>query len=453
MYFSHRYKLFIFVFFIFFFNACERRLGWGVIFWSNADTGMPFGTVLPVYVKSNIEKKWIVGVPKEYRTEAVKNGKLEIPLAQLEFFDSKRAARKRAAEFAEYALIYAETMQDGLPVREEADNSASRVYRLRLGELIKVLGRAEGAPAISTTGTPLPGDWYFVRTEDGTTGYCFSYRLRLFDHGSGSLQFAGNASETEDDPLLQKIQSKEWSAQIYEEMIETQKFDLEALQAHWSFSTGEDTGVANVFTQDIDRSFQYSSIRKIGERAWRFDGTSLTMTMLTDTLLSINFIDRDGMNRQANFAALPVKINDLIAQEENRRDALYGDLFAAGPDFMSAMFGNISFTEQRDFLWEGFDPLVPDYIPVSVLGRGKIEIRYNLSDEFAEYYTGVLTLSFKTIGSADKDVHFLYKIGGETESESVVSFEYLPAAHIKDAIVATKEETPFIIYFFKSATE
>lgn len=451
---SYRHKVIFILLLVCSLSACQRRLGWGVLLWNNDDTGMPFGTVLPVYVKSNIEKKWIVGVPKQFRTEAVKDGKLEIPLPQLEVFDSKWSAKKRAAEFSAYSLVYAETLQDGLPIRDEADNSASRVYRLRLGEVIKILDRAEGAPAISTTGDPLPGDWYKVLTEDGSTGYCFSYRLRIFEHGSGPLELAENNIQSEDDPLLQSIQSKKWSAQIYDEMIETRKFDLEALMSNWSFSTGEDTGIANIFTADIDRSFQYTSIRKVSERSWRFDGTSLTMTLLTDNMLATQFIDRDGTNREANFVALSVKIDDLIAQEEQRREALYGDLLACGPEFMSAMFGNLTLTEEGDFLWDSFEPLVPDYIPVSVLGRGKIEIRYNLSDELAAYYTGVASLVFKTIGGGvDKTIHFLYKIGSETESSGSVSFEFLPPEHIKDAVVATKEETPFIIYFFKRATE
>ncbi|MDR2103355.1 MAG: SH3 domain-containing protein, partial [Treponema sp.] len=98
-----------------------------------------------------------------------------------------KAARQRAADFAPLALTYAETLQDGLPIREEPDNGARRVYRLKIGQIIKILAKVPGNPAISTTGDPLPGDWYQVLTEDGSTGYCFSYRLRLFEHTGGPL--------------------------------------------------------------------------------------------------------------------------------------------------------------------------------------------------------------------------------------------------------------------------
>lgn len=137
------------------FTSCERKLGWGVLLWANTNLEIPAGTVLPVYVRSNIEKKWIAGVPKEYRTGEL-GDKFEIPLTQLELSGSRGEAKKRAAELAGYAEIYAETMQDGLPIRSSADNSAGRVYRLRLGEIIKIIARAEGIPAISATGDPLP---------------------------------------------------------------------------------------------------------------------------------------------------------------------------------------------------------------------------------------------------------------------------------------------------------
>jgi hypothetical protein len=429
--------------------GCGRKLGWGVLLWANEKTGIPSGTVLPVYIRSNIEKKWVVGVPKEYRGEE-QGEKLEIPLSQLELVGGKGSAKKYAAEFAEYARVYAETLQDGLPIRAGPDNNAARVYRLRIGEIIKIISPVEGTPAMSTTGAPLPGEWYRVLTEDGTRGFCFSYRLRLFDHSGGQLNFAYSDAEPVDDALLQSIQAKIWSAEVYETMLNTRKFDLDALSKRWGFSTGEDTGIANVYTGDIDRSFQYSAIRSIGENAWRFDGSPLTMTLFSDTFLTVQFIDRDGMNRSANFVALPVSVDDLIAQEEQRREALYAALYAAGPEFVSASCGTLTLTENADFIWEGYEILVPDVIPISALGRGKLEIRYTLDGELEERYDGLATMRFKAIGSGERVVNFLYKIGGESVSDGTVSFEYVAPEYLKDGAITGKDEPPLLIYFFKA---
>jgi hypothetical protein len=431
-----------------FFSSCERKLGWGVLLWVDESRGIPSGTVLPVYIKSNIEKMWVVGIPKEYQRAGTKETKIEIPLAQLELAGSERAAHKRSAEFGDYALVYAETLQDGLPVREEPDNSASRVYRLRLGEIIKIISISTGAPAISATGVPLPGDWYRILTQDGTRGYCFSYRLRLFEHLMGPLVAEALPVAGERDEALERLQSKIWSAEIYNNMLNERKFNIDFLSKHWGFSTGEDTGIANVYTRDVDKSFHYSTIRKTGDSAWRFEGTSLSMRLLSDNLLAVDFIDDDGTKRLQHFAALPTLIDDLIEQEKNRREAEYKKLYNAGPIFTSDAFGLLTFTEEGDFLWEDFEGLVPDYIPVSALGRGTIEVRYSIDENLPGNYTGALIFRFKTIGGPDRSINFLYTLGAD-DMEGALRLEYVRPSYIQDDTVVRTENEPLVFYFYK----
>jgi len=179
--------------------ASCTKLGYGVLLWSLDDPPIESGSVLPVYVKSNIEKKWIVGFPEtETETETYdKKIKFEIPFTQMEFSGNKKKAIEFAQEFAPHAKLYAENLLDGLPIRAEPDNNARRVYRLREGEIIKILSLAEhGTPPISTTGDPLQGDWYKVMTNDGVSGFCFSNRLNLFNRNMGALN---SISEKGDD--------------------------------------------------------------------------------------------------------------------------------------------------------------------------------------------------------------------------------------------------------------
>jgi hypothetical protein len=427
-------------------SSCQRKLGWGVLLWANETRGIPSGTVLPVYIKSNIEKKWVVGVPKEYQRDD--NGKIEIPLAQLELAGSEREARKRAAEFADYALVYAETLQDGLPVREHPDNSAPRVYRLRIGEIIKVISISVGSPAISATGDPLPGEWYRVLTQDGTRGFCFSYRLRTFEHTVGPLVDVITASAGELDPTLERIQSKVWSAEVYDAMLNERKFNIDALSKHWSFSTGEDTGIANVYTQDIDKSFRYTSIRKTSERTWRFEGTSLAMRLLSENLLAVEFLDNEGMKQLFHFVALPTSIDDLIVQEKNHREAQYQKIYRLGPSFASATFGVLTLNEEGDFLWENFELLVPDYIPVSALGKGVIELRYNITDVLSEIFDGAITFRFTTVGGPDRNVNFLYKTAAANE-EGALLLEHISPSNIQDNIVVKQNTAPMTVYFYR----
>jgi hypothetical protein len=431
-----------------FFLVMRKKLGWGVLLWANESRGIPSGTIMPVYIKSNIEKVWIAGIPKDYQKKEIKERKIEIPLAQLELAGSARAARKRAAEFGDYALVYAETLQDGLPIREDPDNSANRVYRLRFGEIIKIISSAKGTPAISATGAPLPGDWYRVLTRDGTRGYCFSYRLRLFEHTTGPLVADALPNIGETDETLERLQSKNWSSEIYNEMLNKRKFNMEFLSKHWGFSTGEDTGIANIYTRDVDKSFHYSTIRKTSDTAWRFEGSPLSMRLLSDNLLAVDFIDDDGSRRLLHFVALPTSINDLIEQEKNRREAQYKTLYALGPGFTSSTSGVLNFTEEGDFLWEDFEMLVPEYIPISALGRGAVELRYQIGDELLENYTGVISFRFITIGGQDRSVNFLYTIGADGIADAL-RLEYVRPSSIQDDTVVITESEPTAFYFYR----
>jgi len=182
-------------------GSCSRLLGWGVLLWSVEDPEIASGTVLPVYIRSNIDGVWVVGVP-----DPLPGGKrkIELPLWQLELHGSKRKAIAAAELFSEFAAVYAETAQDGLPIRAEPDNNAKRVYRLKLGEIVKVLGRTEGVIAVRGD-APLPGEWLSVLTAGGAQGYCFSYRLRLFDHSGGPLASGAPSAEAQteaEDPRL-----------------------------------------------------------------------------------------------------------------------------------------------------------------------------------------------------------------------------------------------------------
>jgi hypothetical protein len=276
-----------------------------------------------VYIRSNIDHVWVVGTPKEYLVKGSGIDKFEIPLAKLELAGSKTKARQRAEVFAPYALIYAETLQDGLPIRENPDNGARRVYRLKQGEIVKILGPARGTAAVGASGDPLPGEWFRVLTESGTTGYCFSYRLRLFEHSGGPLSPAIEKESIPEDRDLEQILSKKWSADSYAAMISSGRINLEELSRHWGFDPGQDTGIARIKVENLDRSFSYTAIRAAGSRTWRFEGTSLQMYLGSDTSLELQFTENGGLLRSFRFAALPSEVDDLIVQETARRQGLF----------------------------------------------------------------------------------------------------------------------------------
>jgi len=420
--------------------SCSR-LGWGVLLWSTDDPPIPSGTVLPVYIKSNIDRLWVVGVPEDYRGSLARGAKIEVPMWQFEFIGNKKKAEMRAREFAEYSHVYAENLQDGLPVRDSPDNGGRRVYRLRVGETVKILSLAEGNPPISATGDPLPGEWYRVLTEAGNIGYCFSYRLKLFDHDSGPLDTLPSLTEEVIDSDLDMVLSQTWSPESYSAMINNNRINLDDLSKRWRFEPGQDTGVAHIYISDLERTFSYNRIRPDGYRAWQFEGTSLQMNLRSETSLAVRFVERNGAQRTLLFTVLPSEIRDIIIQETARRDGLFRTMYAQGPVFTSNNYGTITFTPDRRFTWTDYELLVPHIISSNTEGKGTVAMDIFLSDELVERYNGAFSLRFSGV---TEPLRFLYTLDSQG-----FRLEHVPESSMDEITVIRQASSPTVLYFYK----
>ena len=420
--------------------SCARR-GWGILLWSTDEPPIPSGTIMPVYIKSSIDKVWVVGIPDEYREHSSRAYKIEIPLSQFELAGNKKKAEKRAAEFAQYARVYAENLQDGLPIRDNPDNGARRVYRLRAGEIIKILSPSSGNPPISASGDPLPGEWYRVLTEAGSIGYCFSYRLKLFEHYGGQLSALPALTEEIEDPDLDLVLSKTWSPESYSAMINNRRINLEELSRHWRFDPGQDTGIAHIYLPRLERTFSYTRIRPDGPQAWLFEDTGLQMSLRSETSLAVQFVEDNGVMRSLLFVCLPADVNDLILQETARRDSLYDVIFTQGPVFTSNNYGTISFLKDNEFTWNGYSLLVPHIISSAAAGKGTVSMDIFLSSSLSERYNGAFSLYFS--GEAEP-VRFLYVLDSQG-----FRLEYIPPSSLDELTVYRRANSPTMLYFFK----
>jgi len=426
-------------------SSCSRLLGYGVLLWSSEDPPVPSGTVLPVYIRSNIDQVWVVGIPKEYRTRENRIDKFEIPLPKLELAGSKRKALARAESFQPYALVYAEALQDGLPIRDDPDNGARRVYRLKLGEIVKILSPATGTVAVGATGDPLPGEWFHVLTEDGTSGYCFSYRLKLFEHLGGTLAAVRSEQIETEDPILEGILSRTWSPESYWTMVSTRKYDLEELSFHWCFDPGHETGIARINTKDLDRTFSYTKIRSTGTQSWTFEGTQLQMNLRSQNTLAVQFTEESGLLRTLLFVALASPVDDIILQESARREAHFRNIYQQGPVYTSNNYGTLTFTEDGRFTWIGNRLLVPQVIPASALGSGALEMRLYVADTISDRYAGAFTMNFDGIGGIKSQANFMYILDSQG-----FRIEHVPQTSLDGVTVVRRASSPLVIYFFKT---
>ena len=427
--------------------SCSQRLGWGVLLWSTDEPLVLSGTVLPVYIKSNIEHVWVVGIPGELLKDKNDTDKMEIPLKRLEFIGSKKKAALWAEEFAEYAQIYAENLQDGLPIRDHPDNNSRRVYRLRLGEVIKVLNKVKGVPPISASGDPLEGDWLKVLTSDGVTGFCFSYRLKQFNYTDWQPNSAAVVqNEAAHDPDLDMIMSRRWSPESYLQMINSRRINTGELEKHYRFDPGQDTGIAKIILPDLEREIVYEGIYPDGERTWRFEGSSLQMTLRSNTALSVQITEDTGVRRTFNFAALSSDVNDLIIQENARREGQFMAIYDQGPVFTSNNYGTVTFTQTGGFIWTGFDLLVPQLIPAEAKGEGRIYMDIFLDSSLIERYTGAATFRFTDI-IPNLNLRFMYSLDNQG-----MRLEVVQDNTVENLTVMRRSPSPMVLYFFKDSS-
>jgi hypothetical protein len=320
------------------------------------------------------------------------------------------------------------------------------VYRLKTGQIIKILAPVEGTPAISTTGEPLPGNWYHVLTEDGVSGYCFSYRLRLFEHTGGVLALNTEPETAEhEDEDLERVLSLTWSPESYGAMVSSGRIDTEELAKHWRFFPGRDDGIARIYLPNMDRTFSYTRIRNVGRRAWQFEGTPLRMSLRSDTTLLVQYTEDNGASRSLIFIVLTTDVDDLIIQETERRNALFRVIYNQGPVFSSANYGTLSFSPDGTFSWTNYDLLIPHVIPSQVMGSGIIDMRLFIAPSVTSSYQGGFSLNFNGIGSPDVTVDFMYTI-----DDQGFRIEYVPPENITAVTITRRAASPTVIYFHRT---
>jgi hypothetical protein len=259
----------------------------------------------------------------------------------------------------------------------------------------------------------------------------------------------GGESAGEDHDLEQLL-SKKWSAGSYAAMINSGRIDLEDLSRRWSFDPGQDTGIARIKDENLDRSFSYTAIRPAGSRTWRFEGTSLQMYLSSDTSLEVQFTENGGALRSLRFAALPSEIDDLIIQETARREGLFEVLYSRGPSYTSHNYGTLSFEENGRFTWTGYNILVPQVIPAQALEGGVVDMRLFLANSLTDRYNGAFTLKFDTAstlisGAPRVEVDFMYTLDNQG-----FRIEYVPPTSRDGIIVARRASSPMVIYFYRA---
>ena len=430
-------KLFLPVIFLLslFFTSCsEKVMGYSVVLWTIPEHHIKSGDIVPVYIKSNISHVYVIG------TES--GEKIELALWQLTEPVKKGKVKGLAAKYAENAATYASVKLDGLPCRAEPVNTAKQVYRLRKGEVIKILYKGHGQAPMAGK-TALEGDWYRILTDDGTMGWCFSYNLNLYEtdaegHPLGGVELI---EEEENDDHWETIASSVWYPDYFRAMIDSGNIDLTMIHPLYKFTIDTENKKVSLNTASIHESWDYDGYTKTDENEYSLNGISLKIIYRRASYIVLRYTDSSGKPQDLNFITLSESVADIVNAEKDRRSQAYMQIWSHGPIFSSSSYGKLSFNEDGTFKWTGFKLLVPSVIDAGTKSTGSASVKYSLTKELAASYDGILTMKFDGMS---REVNFLYKLDG-----NALRLEDTTGASFSGSQIKSRGVSPVIVYMKK----
>lgn len=396
---------FIFVLLPIVFSSCSSIIGYSVVLWNIPEYEIPDGTIVPVYLKSNISQVYVIELDET-------GEKIEVPLWKLSEPQKKSSAKKLAKEYSEYNQKYAKCILDGLPIRQDKVNTSKQVYRLRKNEIIRVLSRGNGV--VPTNGkSDLKGEWLRVLTNNGVFGWCFSYNLRLFtmnpdgSYGEGAIE----ANVKDVDNLIEEVLKTKWYPDYYSQMINSSNIDLNVFKPDFGFDTGFTSGTVSVKIPVLNVSYPYAGYTKVDDKVYKFNNTSLQITVRNSKSISVQYTDEKGMPKSYVFVKLndDLSVTDLIVKEITKREDLIKAIIKLGPDFRSSNYGTISFQGSNEFTWNGNSKLIPNIIPRNASHSGKVSVKYFVPSKMKAEWDGILTFNFDSSQGSLEEINFFYK--------------------------------------------
>lgn len=430
-----RYFLpFIFLFSLLFTSCGDKIMGYSVVLWNIPEQNIKSGDVVPVYIKSNISHVYVIG------TES--GEKIEVALWQLTDPVKKRKVKNVVAKYAENAATYASVKLDGLPCRAEPVNTAKQVYRLRKGEVIKILYKGKGQAPMAGK-TALEGDWYRILTDDGTLGWCFSYNLNLYETDSSGQRLGGAEiiEEEDEDPYWNSIAENVWYPDYFRTMIDGGNIDLGLIHPLYKFTIDLENKKVSLNTASIHESWDYDGFTKTDENEYSLNGISLKIIYRRANYIVLRYTDSSGKPQDLNFITMAENITDIVNAEKERRTQAYMQIWSHGPIYSSSSYGKIDFTEDGSFRWTGFKLLVPSVIDAGTKSTGSAQVKYSLSKDLASSYDGVITMKFDGM---TREVNFLYKL-----EDGALRLEDTTGATFSGNQLKSRGVSPVIIYLKK----
>ena len=375
-------------------GCADRPIQWGVLLWSFDEEEFATGEVVAIYGISQLNNSYSLrseagGAPidtEQYRITAVRN---------------RRDAENIASEYEAFIRLYGVAKIDGLAVRESPDAGAIRLYKLRLGEAVKIVDRGDLAQV-----GEYEGYWYSVISDEGVSGFTFSEFLASLD-----VDALGDAEKIAVDEFLEQFFSSNYRPDVYRDMLRSRRYDLDRFLPEYGIFPDRENQRIVIVNEDHESEIEYDAITRPTEDSYAFEGSTLILFRVTETWINLIYSEStDGVVRYSeDYVFFPDDIEMLTIRELERREELYEQMRARGSSLESTAYGTIELGDEAAFQWNGFERLAPDIVPKDATGSGIVEFSLYVGEALQSEYDGAVAFVFvREGGGLGQRVRFLY---------------------------------------------
>lgn len=415
--------------------SCSAKDRWALVLWPPEGSALAYGAVVPIRFKSNITKTYAVDVPNSRAKE-------ELDLWRVEAFSSHAKAKTAATSFAPLAPMFGVAARDGLLLRDKPDNSADQVYRLKIGQEVKLI-RKVGGVQLETGGAKLAGDWYEALSDDGTKGYVFSNQLVLWDASAGPKPDTGTGKPAVDSSLSSLFDTT-WRPDYFDAMVAAKQIDLGSYQPRFGVFADALRKIIRVERSNFSKIYKYTDIARHDDGTYEIVPGGATFYFTTEG--SLVFVPPQtevppevlaqaktdgGPDAIVSYTFVRHKEDVLavVAAEERRQLSFLASFVAAGERFESETTGVFIVTRSTRFTWVAYGALTPKVIPEGAGETGSIAMDLFLSPELAGAWDGAFTLRFD--GDKHPVVRMAYRLDGDK-----LTLASVPPESIRNAVIS-----------------
>lgn len=325
--------------------------------------------------------------------------------------------------------------QKNLPLREKPDSDSKNIYKLREGQILKVLDREENEVTIGN----LTGYWYKLLTEDGVTGYTFDYYLTVYDLNKDGTQTVLNRRE-EEDIVLDNIIDAFWRPDYYRSMIRDGMIDMNSFKEEYRFYINSSSKSIHIQTAERELSEKYEKITSTGFKKYAFLGTTVRIEVYSETHISVQYNYENREYKEA-FVRLSRPVDEILSSAQEARDEMLFDLIDNGPVYTSQGYGQLEFKEGGRFNWIMKDALITRRVVSSAAGNsGRISFNLFPDKSIKAKYDG----GFYLIFSNGETLSFLY-----SKKDDGLQILHIPSRHVdENGVVLTDNFYDPINMFF-----